>query len=244
MDMSPGFKPHELASRYNVESFREDEWHAYFGNKSSKIVADRLASCESISRLLLNAGSGVYRIGIDGWSEIAVDLFDTPIQGRQNAVCASIEDLPFESGTFGAVVCVGEVLGYCDPVKAISEFSRILTNSGILICDFGNSRSLRHLLKSQYGRSADLITDQYNGTPEQIWIYDPGYIRSLLIAAEFNIRQVSGIHIWSALARRVGFSPQKATSIQRCFDWARLPARWADVTVIVAVRGGGVKAQP
>jgi len=241
--MPPGFKPHELANRYNVESFREDAWHTYFGNKSSKIVADRLASCESHSRLLLNAGAGVYQIGITGWDEMSVDLFDAPIRGRQNAVCASVEKLPFESGTFGAVVCVGEVLGYCDPAKAISEFSRILADSGILICDFGNSRSLRYLFKNHYGRSADLITDQYNGTPEPIWVYDPGYISSLLISAKFTIKQVFGIHTWSALARRIGISTHKATDIQRRLDWLRLPARWADVTVIVAVRGGYVKAQ-
>lgn len=60
--MPPGFKPHELATRYNVERFREDEWHTYCGDKSSKIITDRLASCESRSRLLLNAGSGVYQI--------------------------------------------------------------------------------------------------------------------------------------------------------------------------------------
>ena len=242
--MPPGFKPHELAVRYNVESFREDAWHTYFGHNSSKIVTTQLASCKAPSRLLLNAGSGVYRINIDGWSETAVDLFDAPIRGHQNAVCASIENLPFESDTFGAVVCVGEVLGYCDPAKAISEFSRILTNSGILICDFGNSRSFRHLLKSHYGWSADLITDQYNGTPEPIWVYNPIYIKSLLISARFSIKMVSGIHTWSALARRIGFSSQKATNIQHHLDWLRLPARWADITVIVAVRDGCAKARP
>ena len=242
--MPPGFKPHELASRYNVESFREDAWHTYFGAKSAKIVADQLALCESHSRLLLNAGSGVYQIGSSDWSETAVDLFDAPIRGHQNAVCANIEDLPFGAGMFGAVVCVGEVLGYCDPAKAISEFARILTDSGILICDFGNSRSIRYLLKKHYGRSADLISDQYNGTPEPIWVYDPSYIKSLLISAQFSIRHVSGIHTWSALARRIGISTQKATNIQRRLDWLHLPAKWADVTVIVAVRGGYAKAPP
>jgi SAM-dependent methyltransferase len=234
--MPPGFKRHELAGRYNVESFREDAWHTYFGKKSSKIVAAELALCGSQSRLLLNAGSGVYHVDVDGWSETAVDLFDAPIRGHQNAVCASIEDLPFEAGKFGAVVCVGEVLGYCDPAKAISEFSRVLTASGLLVCDFGNSRSFRYLLRNHFGRSADLITDQYNGTPEPIWVYDPLYIRSLLISSKFSIKQVSGIHTWSALSRRIGFSMQKATNIQHRLDWLRLPAKWADVTVIVAVR--------
>ena len=242
--MPPGFKPHELASRYNVESFREDEWHTYCGDKSSKFVADNLALCESHSRLLLNAGSGVYLIGANGWSETAVDLFDAPIRSRRNAIRASIEDLPFESGTFGAVVCVGEVLGYCDPAKAILEFSRVLAPSGMLICDFGNSQSFRYLLKRQYGRAADLVTDQYNGTPEPIWIYDYTYIRSLLISAKFSIKYKSGIHTWSAIARRIGMSAQNATNIQRRLDWLRLPVKWADITAIVAVRREDGKAPP
>jgi SAM-dependent methyltransferase len=241
--MPAGFKPHELAHRYDVESFREDAWHTYFGNKSAKMVTDQLASCESNSRFLLNAGSGVYQIGVNGWTEIAVDLFNAPIRGRQNAICANIEDLPFESEKFGAVVCVGEVLGYCDPAKAISEFSRVLTQAGILICDFGNSRSIRHFLKSHYGRSADLITDQYNGTPEPIWIYDQAYIRSLLISAKFDIKKVSGIHTWSAIARRFGISPQKSTSIQQRLDRLQLPAKLADVITISAVRCAREKAQ-
>lgn len=242
--MAPGFKRHELVHRYNVESFQEDAWHSYFGDKSSKMVAGSLVKCKSPCRLLLNAGSGVYKIGINGWTETAVDLFEAPIRGRQNAVCANVEDLPFNSGTFGAVVCVGEVLGYCDPAKAIAEFSRVLTGCGILICDFGNSRSFRNLFKCHYGRSADLITDQYNGTPEPIWIYDPGYISSLLISANFSIKQISGIHKWSSLARRFGISTKTATHLQSRLDWVPLPARWADITVIVAVRNEGEKAQP
>jgi SAM-dependent methyltransferase len=240
--MSPGFKPHELATRYDVESFREDEWHTYFGNKSLKIVVSQLASCQSHSRLLLNAGSGVYQIDVDGWSETAVDLFDAPIRGRQNAVRASIEDLPFESGMFGSVVCVGEVLGYCDPAKAILEFSRVLAPSGILICDFGNSRSFRYWFKKQYGRAADLTTDQYNGTPEPIWVYDCDYISSLLISAKFTIKRISGIHTWSAMARRIGISAKNATNIQSRLDRVRLPVKWSDIIAISAVRSEDGKA--
>lgn len=235
--MPPGFKPHELATRYDVESFHEDEWHTYCGNKSSKLVSDQLLSCKSSSKLLLNAGAGVYRVDVNGWRETSVDLFDAPIRNHQNAVRASVEALPFDSGTFGAIVCIGEVLGYCDPAKAIMEFSRVLTPSGILICDFGNSRSFRYLFKKHYGRAADLITDEYNGTPEPIWVYDHAYINSLLISAKFGINHISGIHTWSAIARRIGVSVQKATYIQRRLDRLHLPAKWADVIAIVAVRG-------
>lgn len=242
--MPPGFKLQELASRYNVEGFREDAWHTYCGDKSAKFVPSQLSSCRAFSRLLLNAGAGVYKLDFDGWTETAVDLFDAPIRGHKNAVRASVEDLPFKSEIFGAVICVGEVLGYCDPVKAIMEFSRVLAPSGLLICDFGNSRSLRHLWEKQYGRAADLITDQYNGTPEPIWVYDHTYIKSLLKSAGFRIEKISGSHTWSAAARRFGLSPHKATLIQRRLDWLHLPEFWADIITIAAVRDGHARGLP
>jgi ubiquinone/menaquinone biosynthesis C-methylase UbiE len=167
---------------------------------------------------------------------MAVDLFEAPIRRQQHFVRASIEELPFPSKMFGAVVCVGEVLGYCDPSKALAEFARLLTPSGVLICDFGNTRSFRYWLKQQHGRAADLLKDEYNGTPEPIWVYDPRYISSLLASFGFSVESVYGTHTWSALARRIGFTARLATSIQRHLEWLHLPPGWADITTIAAVR--------
>jgi len=234
--MPPGFKPNELAPRYDVERFSEDQWHAYSGKRTAKLVSQHLSKHRDLPQSLLNAGSGVYELGIPGWTETAVDLFRNPINARNRAVQGNIESLPFPPRTFGAVVCVGEVLGYCDPQKAIPEFARVLTASGVLICDFGSTLSLRRLFTKEYGRAADLVTDEYNGTPERIWVYDRSYIESLLVSSGFKIVTSYGTHTWSALARRMGIPMSVALFIQEHLDWWKLPAAWADVRTVFAVR--------
>jgi SAM-dependent methyltransferase len=232
----PGFRREELIARYDVAAIHEDDWHTHSGNRTAKLVAAYLSLSHPTSNLLLNAGAGVYEIRSDTWREIALDLFAAPLGNRQSAVCGSVEALPFEDGMFGAVVCVGEVLGYCDPAKAIAEFSRVLVPGGILICDFGNSRSARYWLRKPYGRAADLVVDSYNGTPERIWVYDPSYVGALLVSTGFDIKARLGTHTWSALVRRFGMSVSTAVLVQRGLNWLPFPRAFADIMTIVAMR--------
>src|SRR5437588_1470584 len=113
MELRPGFTRKELEARYNVDSLTEDEWHAYSGRKTAEIVASHLSLSRGSSRLLLNAGAGVHELNLPPWEEICVDLFAAPLRRHKKAICADIGKLPFAVAQFGAVVCVGEVLGYC-----------------------------------------------------------------------------------------------------------------------------------
>lgn len=234
--MSPGFKRNELQHRYNVRTFHEDEWHAYSGHRTLQYLTQHLHNRASNSRWLLNAGAGVYEFGLSTWNEVCLDLFTTPICARQHALCASIERLPLKSSTMGAVICVGEVLGYSDPAAALAEFARVLSKSGILICDFGSSRGIRNWFTKSYGRAADLIIVDYNRTPERTWIYDPRYIDSLLHSFGFQIRIKLGTHTWSALAKRLRLSTRTALSLQRNLEGLWFPPVWADVMTIVALK--------
>jgi SAM-dependent methyltransferase len=236
MERRPGFTTDELKARYDVESITEDEWHSYSGHRTASIVARYLPSSKAQSKLLLNAGSGVYQVRILPWEEISVDLFSRPMQSHSRTVCANIEMLPFPAHKFGAVVCVGEVLGYCDPARALAEFARVTEIGGILICDFGSTRSIRHWFTSSYRRAADLIMDSYNGSPERIWVYDPDYILSVLKSSGFEIKRIIGVHTWSALGRKIGTSPRRAVQWQTYLEWLPLPESWADVMTVVAVR--------
>jgi SAM-dependent methyltransferase len=200
-------------------------------------IAQHLPLVHPSSKWMLNAGAGVYELGLGEWRETAVDLFDSPLKDRRYAACASVEHLPFRDRTFGAIVCVGEVLGYCDPAKAILEFARVLVPSGILFCDFASSRSLRYWWKPVYGRAADIVTDQYNGTPERVWIYSPAYLQELLQFSGFAIRSRIAIHTWSALAMRLGLDKSAAVSFQQLLEWLPSPKIWGDLMTIVAVRG-------
>jgi SAM-dependent methyltransferase len=239
--VSPGFKREQLSARYDVSSIDEDAWHSYSGDKTERILSRVLSGKSMSSNLLLNAGCGIYPVTLPDWQEISLDLFFTPLGMRSNPICASVEALPFKSNVFGAVACVGEVLGYCDPAKAIKEFARVLMARGILVCDFGSSQSFRYWLTKAYGRAADVVTQQYNGQPERTWAYRPEYIESILFSSGFEIRQRISTHTWSALAIRMGFSMKSAVRLQKRLNRVDGPNRFADLMTIVAVRSENAK---
>lgn len=234
--MFSGISRYDLKCRYDVSRIDEDEWHSYSGKRTLQFLSEQLAAVAAPERWLLNAGAGVYGDVGRPCHEVSVDLFQTPLNGRENAVCANVERLPFRDGSFHIVICVGEVLAYCDPSAALSEFSRLLISPGILICDFGSSRSFRYLLSEHFGRAAEIVTEDYNGAPERTWRYDPAYILSLLEAYNLKPTKMIGTHTWSALAERVGLNRCNAISVQRACDWIPLPKSWADVITLAAVK--------
>jgi SAM-dependent methyltransferase len=231
-----GFKREELEQRYNVRTFEEDGWHAHCGTETAKILRDYLPAPHTESALLLNAGAGVYSIGIRGWREIRLDLFLEPLQFGGPAVCASIEALPFVTRSFGAIVCVGEVLGYCDPARALREFGRVISPSGVLICDFASSRCAKYWLAKGFGRTADVVADRYNGTEERTWVYDPHYISQLMSLSGFTIRKTIGTHRWSAVAKKLGFPTSVSIAFERIMMKVPFPSSWSYLTTTVAYR--------
>lgn len=239
--MGKGFKREELRSRYDVSSIEEDAWHAYTGSKTSELLSRLISEIDSPSLRLLNAGAGIYSLQTSNCDEYFVDLFSSPIAGRKNAVCGSIELLPFRDEAFGCIVCVGEVLSYCDPAIALKEFERILAPVGYLVLDFGSTRSIRRWLTKMFGRTADIAVDEYNGSAERVWRYSPSYIRELLQANGFQIRKTHGVHTWSVLAKRLGLSQTNALKFQERLDWLNLPVAWAEIITIAAVKSIAAK---
>jgi SAM-dependent methyltransferase len=231
-----GFERSALKARYDVAFIEEDPWHAHTGRRTADIVIPALQQTSATCRYLLNAGCGCHGLQPSGWQEVAVDLFATPLKRHRISVCASVENLPFGSNSFGAVVCVGEVLAYCDPARAITEFARVLVPAGTLICDFGSSRSFKYRFSESFGRAADLVIDRYNGSAEKIWVYDPRYIRSLLEGSGLAISAEVGIHFWSALARRAGLSPSCSVAAERWLSRIAIAPAAADVMTFVAQR--------
>jgi hypothetical protein len=100
----PGFKRDDLRNRYDVSTIKEDDWHSYSGRKTSEFLTEQLALLGPSAKRLLNAGGGVYGNTTGQSDEVSVDLFSTPTKGRKNAVCASVEMLPFSDDSFS---CVG-----------------------------------------------------------------------------------------------------------------------------------------
>ena len=232
----PGFDRSEIKGRYDIAAIDEDEWHSFEDRERRVFVTQALSSQSSASRWLLNAGAGVHDLKLKSWDVIPVDLFPTPLGRRRFSVCCSIAALPFPNELFGAVVCMGEVLGYCDPAQAIDEFSRILEPGGMLICDYGSTRSIRHLFTSVHGRAAHMVTIDYNEEPERIWIFDPSYIASLLDFSGFVAVTEKGICGWAATFQRIGIATPTALKIETALRRVPFSARSSDVTIVAARR--------
>jgi SAM-dependent methyltransferase len=210
-----GFRPEDIAERYDVSEVTEDSWHKYSTNKTyasmQKWIDNRPVNPE---QLVLNAGSGVYRLDWNNWTEIRLDLFPSPLEGDPSSVCGDLCRLEFKDNMFDAVVCVGEVLSYCNPSTVFSEIKRILKIGGIFIFDYGSTKSARHWFTKGYGRAADLVVVPYNGSPEKVWIYHPKYIEGILTDNDFYVKDVIGIHFWSCLLKKISIPTAVALKIE------------------------------
>jgi SAM-dependent methyltransferase len=233
---TPGFPRDELRKRYDVTSIDEDEWHSFEDERRRSFLNSTLPSDQLGSRYLLNAGAGVHVLNLEAWSVISVDLFSRPLSCHPVGVCASITNLPFAGTTFGAIACLGEVLGYCDPANAFEEFARILVPRGMLIFDFMSTCSSRYWFNSIYGRAADIVSVDYNGDPENIWIYDPKYIRSLLVRSGFTVCKEKGVCGWAALLQRAGLKTSVALKVAARLAMVTSNSRWSDLTIVAAQR--------
>jgi SAM-dependent methyltransferase len=231
-----GFSRSELSPRYNVASIEEDEWHSFEDGRRRSFLRTELAAARGSSRYLLNAGAGVHVLEMASWHVVSADLFSKPLTNHCMGVCTSITKLPFLGGTFGAIVCLGEVLGYCDPSDALEEFSRVLVPGGALIFDFESTRSSRYWFSSTYDRAADMVTVEYNGAPEKLWIYSPKYVESLLTRFGFSISQKNGLCGWAALLQRIGIKTSSALSLSMRFEKFSAIRRWSDLIIVSALR--------
>jgi SAM-dependent methyltransferase len=215
----------------------DDEWHQHSDNWTRQTLSEILSQpAARTGEWALNVGAGVHPLEAEGWRIISVDLFPAPIRHHRYPICASVESLPFATGAFALVFCVGEVLAYCDPAKAISECSRVLRTGGRLIFDFRSTRSPRYWFSPTFRRAADLVEDHYNGRGEMTWVYDPEYILPILKSNSLTVSRVCGIHTWSSLARKSGFTPQYSLILERAFRRLNLPRFFADLITVVAVR--------
>lgn len=226
-----------LSRRYDVSSMVEDAWHSDTDRTTRAFVRRTLDSVPVQRRgVIINAGCGVYELNAPGWTEVSIDQFCSPMQRRDRAICGDVHRIPIGSGRASAVVCVGEVLAYCEPATVVQEFARILTCSGILIVDHRSTRSPKYWGTPVWRRAADIVIDQYNGSDERTWVYDPSYIHGLLLTAGFQLQAQADTHGVAAIIRRASAPVAVALAIDRLL--APIAGRLlpGDLVTTIAVR--------
>lgn len=173
-----------------------DPWHDY----SQKVISSYINKQAFFQNsIVLNAGSAGNSYNIDCKTMYHVDIADEKIKNVENAVVASIENLPFNDESFDNILCVGSVLNYCDALAAISELSRVLKSNGNLILEYESSWGFEYVGKECYKKDACIITTEYIETQHTQWLYSPVYISTILKSCGFFIKNKYPFHILDGL---------------------------------------------
>ncbi len=195
----------KLANEYNeMEEIwsKSDPWHCC----SHRTIEESIRQVGIPDNFyVLNAGSGGNNYGLSNRMH-HMDIAEKKICNTEEYTVGSIEALPFANNTFDAILCVGSVINYCDPVPVIYEFHRVLKSGGCLLLEFENSYSFEYFGRDAYKRDASIIKCIFQGKEHHNWVFSHKYICALLKYNNFRINKKMFFHIISPLILRMGFS--------------------------------------
>lgn len=196
---------------------RDDKWHMHthdviFGFVYEKVMGYQLTP----NQLILNVGSGGSTYDLP-YEMYHLDITDTQIKQFSHWVVGSLEKLPFEDNTFDVCICVGTVINYCNPKKAIKELSRVLKPNGKLILEFENSHSMEFLFSEGFGKHVGTVTSKYFGQKHTYQVFSYKYIVHLLKKNHLKIEEEKRFHILSSFLYRL-IPVENIAYKASCFD--------------------------
>lgn len=184
-----------------------DPWHAY----SQTIVHSTAKNwyyryAHSRGPRVLNAGSGGSDYGI---SECMthLDLFESRIAHCDRRMVGDIAEIPSAADSFDTILCVGSVINYADPLRAIREFSRVLRPGGVLIMEYERSASFEYLSRNGFSRGCCRVETFYGRVPTHVWVYGDGFVDGLLTASGFGQLEETRFHAFSSVVLAFTKSP-------------------------------------
>jgi ubiquinone/menaquinone biosynthesis C-methylase UbiE len=199
--------PTEVAKKYNLIDKvwdTNDKWHVVTHNMIKNFIWNVVLELTGWRNFkILNAGSCGYSYDLNEDNIIHIDIAGDKLRNFKKSITASVEAIPLPNHSVDVVICVGSVLNYCDPIKALNEFARVLDRHGYLILEFENSYTLELLGTSSFNKKATLEETFYNGQKEKIWFYAESYIRELTRINGFELISMKRCHILSPLIYRL-----------------------------------------
>lgn len=188
-----------------------DPWHAYSQTVVHSTTRDWFYRFgQQRGTRILNAGSGGSDYGIKQ-SMVHLDLFESRIDHCEHRLVGDIAQIPAENSSFDVVLCVGSVINYADPSRAIPELARVLRPHGLLIIEYERSGSFEYLLKHGSPRGCCRVETFYGNVVTHVWVYGDGFFDGLLSASALNQLAESRFHALSSVALGLFRSPAAAT---------------------------------
>jgi len=181
----------------NVEEVwpKDNLWHQHTKKEIERYIMQQSFASDAY---ILNAGSGGNTYGLS-FRMHHVDIAENKINAYPEYSVSSIEMLPFASGLFTDVLCVGTVLNYCDALVALSELSRVIKQNGRLILEFESSWAFEYIRSKDFMKSVALVKLCYFGEQYKQWIFAPAYIEKILKQVGFHITHTHRFHYISGL---------------------------------------------
>jgi SAM-dependent methyltransferase len=188
-----------------------DPWHAYSQDVVHSTTREWFGMYAGNSGpRMLNAGSGGSTYGINE-PMTHLDLFESRVSHCSDFLVGDIAKIPAGDAAFDVVLCVGSVINYADPLRAIREFSRVLRMGGLLILEYERSASFEYLGKGSFSRGCCRVDTFYGNAPTKIWVYGDGFINGLLASSGFSPIREKRFHAISSIALAIFGSPAIAS---------------------------------
>lgn len=191
-----------------------DNWHFYTNKILSRKIQELLDIYCNEQNIILNAGCGKTTYNTSA-QIIYMDIVKEYIKNFSNHIIGSVENIPLEDWSVDCIVCVGSVANYVDIQKALSEFSRVLKDNGIIILEFERSNSAEFLFTKKYRKTVFRQEYNYNNQKHFLWMYEEKFIDKLCNYYSLTCLHKYRFHILSSLLYRFGLKENKAAKF--CF---------------------------
>jgi SAM-dependent methyltransferase len=178
-----------------------DNWSSHTKRSIAEFVREIVPDT---SGLILNAGCGGNDYGLSGGATcVNLDISMRQCRTLKLPVLGDIEQIPFADNLFDVAVCVGAVINYVDPQKAIPELARVTKPGGLILVDFESSYSAEIMFSRHWRRPLTVIERMYIDHIDKTYLFSPDYIRALLEQRRNAVVATRGYHIATAMWERI-----------------------------------------
>lgn len=150
---------------------------------------------------------------------VHLDLIGERVSGFPEFLIGDVSQIPAEDASFDAILCVGSVINYANPIRGIGEFQRILRPGGLLILEYERSGSAEYWLEHGISAPCSRVRTFYGGVETQLWAYSDQFVDGLLAVHGFETIRETRFHGMSSLVLAVTGSPRFSSRFVFCDSW-------------------------